>query len=225
MDANRTYELKSSLARYSLPSADTDGSLLLAWLNSICILFLIIGIVGARRGIISINTLPPIRQVVPVVVIPVTLPPQKTVPQKKEQPQNPNVQPRVFVALPNAPNINFSVPTIGTLVGSAALASAPPLNPTAAPAQIAAIGNTGSSGERPQPPYPQLALDSGEQGTVVLLLGDDDAGNVTSIDVRVSSGFPFLDQATVAFIKNHWHLPTNTATRLFQTSITYKLQM
>jgi protein TonB len=226
MDANRTssaYELKSELARYSLTRENRDGNFKLAWVNSVCLLFLLIGIIGARRGVISIRNLPPIREVVPVVVVPVTLPPQKTAPQKKEQVQ-PSQQPRVFVALPNTPNVNFSVPTIGTIVTSGVLASAPPLNPLQVQPQITSVGNTGSGGERPEPPYPPLAMQNGEQGTIVLWLSADAAGNVASIDVKQSSGFPYLDQATVEFVKNHWHLPTGAGTQLFQTSITYKLQ-
>jgi protein TonB len=218
-----TYELKSDLVRLCLPSVNRDSNLKLAWVNSVCFLFLLIGIVGARRGVISIKALPPIREVVPIVVIPQTLQPQKAVSSKKEQPHKLNEPPRVFVALPNTPNLNFSVPTIGKIVDSAALASAP-LNPLQPRSQIASVGDTGAGGERPQPPYPQLAVQSGEQGTVVLLLGADIAGRVVSVDVKQSSGFPFLDRTTVEFIKNHWQLPVNTGTRLFQTSITYKLQ-
>lgn len=223
MDANRT-TLKSELARLSLPSASRDGNLKLAWVNSVCILFLLIGIVGARRGIISIRSLPPIRTVVPVVVMPQTLPPQKTTPQKTEQPQNQHEPARVLVTLPNTPNVSFSVPTIGTLVSSATLASAPPLNPLQPQNQIASVNNTGTGGDRPQPPYPQLAAQSGEQGTIVLLLVANATGQVISVDVKQSSGFPFLDHATVEFVKNHWRLPTNAGTQRFQTSITYKLQ-
>lgn len=223
MDANRT-TLKSELARLSLPSADRDGNLKLAWVNSVCILFLLIGIVGARRGVISINSLPPIRTVVPVVVMPRTLPPQKTTPQKAEQPPDRHEPARVFVALLNTSHVNFSVPSIGTLVSSATLASAPPLNPLQPQNQVASISNTGAGGDRPQPAYPPLAMQSGEQGMIVLLLGADTAGRVVSVDVKQSSGFPFLDHATIEFIKNHWRLPTNAGTQRFQTSITYKLQ-
>jgi len=222
---NSDYELKSGLARYCLPSQTQDTNLKLAWVNSICILFLIIGIFGARQGIISIRNVPPIRQIVPVVVMPRALPPQVAVPQKREQPRQLNQPARIFVALPNAPNIKFSVPTIGTLVSSADLASAPPLNPLQAPAQIVGLGNTGAGGERPDPPYPQLAVQTGEQGTIVLLLQSDDAGNVASIDIKQSSGFPFLDHAAVEYVKTHWHLPTDAGTKLFQTTITFKLQM
>jgi periplasmic protein TonB len=225
MSANQTsYGLKSELARYCVSSERHDTNFKLAWVNSICILFLIIGIVGARRGIISIRNVPPIRQIVPVVVMPRILPPQTAVPQKMEHPRQQNQPARIFVALPNAPNISFAVPTIGTLVGSADLASAPPLNPLQAPAQVVALGNTGAGGERPEPPYPQLAMQTAEQGTIILLLHGDAAGNIVSIDIKQSSGFPYLDHATVEFIKTHWHLPMNVPTRLFQTSITFKLQ-
>ncbi|MGA9453670.1 MAG: TonB family protein [Verrucomicrobiia bacterium] len=223
-DANRTlpgYELKDELARLCLSTARREPERKLAWMNSICILFLLIGIVGARRGIIAIKPVPSIREEVPVVVQPTVLPPQ-AIAQKPEQAEQ-NNQPRVLVALPNAPNINFGVPTVGTLVVPAALASAPP--PPPAPLHIGSLFNTGAGGERPEPPYPPIALQTGEQGTISLLLTGDDAGNVISVDVKESSGFPVLDHATVDFIKRHWRLPTESATRLFQTSITYKLQL
>ena len=223
-DANRTlpgYELKDELARLCLSTARREPERKLAWMNSICILFLLIGIFGARRGIIAIKPVPPIREEVPVVVQPTVLPPQ-AIAQKPEQAEQ-NNQPRVLVALPNAPNINFGVPTVGTLVVPAALASAPP--PPPAPLHIGSLFNTGAGGERPEPPYPPIALQTGEQGTISLLLTGDDAGNVISVDVKESSGFPVLDHATVDFIKRHWRLPTDSATRLFQTSITYKLQL
>ena len=171
-------------------------------MNSVCILFLLIGIVGARRGVIAIKPVPPIREEVPVVVQPTVLPPQ-AIAQKPEQAEQ-NNQPRVLVALPNAPNVNFGVPTVGTLVVPAALASAPP---PAAPVRIGSLNNTGAGGERPEPPYPPIARETGEQGTVKLLLGGDAAGNVVSVDVKESSGFPVLDRATVDFIKRHWRLP------------------
>jgi TonB family protein len=222
MAANRTapaYELKDELARLCLPSASRDVNLKLAWVNSVCILFLLIGIAGARRGIISIKPVPPIRVEVPVVVLPAVLPPQAIAPKPEQaEPKN---QPQVLVVLPTAPNINFGVPTAGTLVAPAALASAPQVQ--IAPVRISAIGNTGAGGERPEPPYPKIALESGQQGTVVLSLTGDDAGNVVSADVKTSSGFPVLDRATVDFIKRHWRLPTDSSTHLFETSVTYKL--
>jgi protein TonB len=107
------------------------------------------------------------------------------------------------------------------LVTDAALASAPQV----APVRVGSLSNTGKGGERPEPPYPPIAEQTGEQGTVALLLTGDSAGNVVSVDVKESSGFPLLDRATVDFIKRHWRLPTDSSTRLFQTSITYRLQL
>ena len=220
MNANRIlprYELKDELARFCLPPANRDANLKLAWVNSICILFLLIGIFGARRGLIAIKLVPPIREEIPVVIQPTVLPPQ-AVAQKPEQAEQ-NNQPRVLVALPNAPNINFGVPTVGTLVVPAELASAPQVTP----ARIGSLNNTGAGGERPEPPYPPIARETGEQGTVKLLLNGDAAGNIISVEVKGSSGFPILDHATVDFIKRHWRLPTGTGNRLFETSITYQL--
>lgn len=226
MDANQTappYELKNELARLCLPSANRDANLKLAWVNSVCILFLLIGILGARRGLIAIKPAPPLQEIVPVILAPVTLPPPEM--ERKETPdENKNDAPQVVVVIPQSPSVSFSVPTIGALIVPANLAVAPPLEPMQTAEQIGSLNDTGSSGERPQPPYPIIAKESGEQGTVVVLLGGDAAGNIVSVDVKESSGFPVLDRATVDFLKHHWHLPTNTDSRLFQTSITYKLQ-
>jgi len=215
------YELKDELAQLCLSTARREPERKLAWVNSVCILFLLIGILGARQGSISIKKVPPIREEIPVVVQPAVLPPQAIAP--KPQQAQPINQPRALVVLPNAPNVNFGIPTIGTLVTDATLAAPP--QPQVAPVRIGSLANTGAGGERPEPPYPPIALQTGEQGTVILSLAGDDAGNVVSVDVKESSGFPVLDRATVDFIKRHWRLPTDGGTRQFQTSITYKLQL
>ena len=227
MDANQTspaYELKNELARLCLPQANRDANLKLAWVNSVCILFLLIGIFGARRGLIAIKPAPPLEEIVPLILEPMTLPPQETT-EKKVANEDKNDAPQVAVVIPQAPNISFSVPTIGSLIVPANLASAPPLEPMRTAVQISSLNNTGSGGERPIPPYPLIAKQTGEQGTVVLLLGGDAAGNIVSVDVKETSAFPILDRATVDFIKRRWHLPPGLGNQLFQTSITYQLQL
>jgi len=157
MDADQItprYELKDELARFCLPSAKRDASLKLAWMNSVCILFLLIGIAGARRGVIAIKPVPPIRVEVPIVIQPTVLPPQ-AIAQKPEQAEQIN-QPRVLVALPNAPDVNFGIPTVGTLVVPAALAAAP--RPQAAPVRIGSLNNTGAGGDRPEPRVDRLGI-------------------------------------------------------------------
>jgi TonB family protein len=227
MDANRTkpvYELKGELARLCLPQANRDTNLKLAWVNSICILFLLIGVLGVRRGLIAIKPAPPLVEAVPVVVEPIILPPEATT-EKKPADEDKNDAPHVAVVIPQSPNISFSVPTIGSLIVPANLASAPPLEPMHAATAINSVSSTGAGGERPEPPYPKIALQESQQGTILLLLGDDAAGNVIFVDIKESSGFPLLDRVTADFIKRHWHLPAGTNNQLFQTRITYKLQL
>ena len=226
MDANRTppaYELKNELTRQCLPAVSGDAQLKLAWVNSVCILFLLIGLAGARRGLIVIKPAPPLEQIVPVIFQPLTLTTDTT--EKKQDPdQNKNDLPPVNVVIPPSPSINFSVPTIGSVVVPANLAVAPPLEPMRTAAPINSLNATGAGGDRPEPPYPVIAKESGEQGTVGVLITGDAAGNVVSIEVKQSSGFPVLDRASADFIKRHWRLPVGAASGLFQTSITYRLQ-
>lgn len=220
------YELKDELARLSLPSARREADQKLAWVNSICLLFLLIGLFGARRGLIDVKPAPPLQEMVPVILEPVTLPPQVTAEKPEPAGETKNDAPQVVVTIPQSPAVSFSVPTIGSLVVPASLAVAPPLEPMrrVERVQIGSLNVTGRGGDRPEPPYPPIALQMGEQGTVVLLLTGDAAGNVVSINVKESSGFPVLDRATLDFIKRHWHLPADADGRQFQTRITYRLQ-
>lgn len=230
-DANRISSgvLKNGLARLCLPEANRDPARKLAWMNSVCILFLLIGIFGAASPIVSVKPVPPIREIAPIILENVP-PPQTVTPTENEnQNESPSPEaPHVVVVVPDAPDINFSVPTIGNLLAPSALAEAPPLNPLqrVEPVnQLAQITNTGSSGSRPQPPYPKLALEQGEQGAVVLMMSADSAGNIVSVQIKRSSGFTILDRATEDFIKRHWMLPAGaSANQLFETAITYKLQ-
>ena len=218
------YELKNELARLCLPQANRDVNLKFAWANSVCILFLLIGILGARRGVIAIKPAPPIQEIVPVILAPITLPPQETTAQKPAD-EIKSDAPQIVVAIPQSPNVSFSVPTIGALAVPSNLAVAPPLEPLRTASQIGSLNSTGAGGERPEPPYPPIAKSTGEQGTVKLLLSGDAAGNVISVDVQESSGFPMLDRASADFIKRHWRLPANAGSHLFETGITYQLLM
>lgn len=223
------YELKDELARFCLPAANRDPNRKLAWANSICILFLAIGIFGGKLGVISQVRPPPIEEVIPTILEPVVLPPQSAENQKPEHAEPEKTEARQVVAVTlESPNINFSVPTIGSLVVPAALAAPPPLKPMRATEpvrnRLALLGNTGNGGQRPQPPYPKLALEQAEQGTVTLLLTGDAAGNIISIQLKESSGSGILDRATLDFIKRRWLLPAGTDQQVFETSIIYRLQ-
>lgn len=223
-------ELKDELARLCLPFAHRDPNRKLAWMNSICILFLLIGIFGSAPATVSIKPIPPVEEIMPVAIE--TPPPPQTV-TPNENPnlnqQQPPEAPNVVVVVPNAPNINFSVPTIGNLVVPNAMAQAPPLNPmqNVAPMpmnQLARISNTGASGSRPAPPYPEIARAAGQQGTVTMQMTATPDGHVASVQIIRSSGYPVLDRATEDFIRRHWMLPAGgSLNQIFETSIIYEL--
>ncbi len=72
----------------------------------------------------------PLQEIVPVVIQPVTLPPPEAI-EKKPTDEDKDEPPQVAVVIPQAPNISFSVPTIGSLVVPASLATAPPVGANA----------------------------------------------------------------------------------------------
>ena len=76
MGANRTtaggYQLQDELARFCLPEADRDANRKLAWTNSICLLFLIIGLAGARSAANFTEPAPRVEEAVPTIIEPIT---------------------------------------------------------------------------------------------------------------------------------------------------------
>jgi len=214
---------------YGLDGTYDDPNQKLAWVNSVCVLILSIGVLGARFGSFRPRPVAAVEQSVPAIVEQLPPPPQTTeqiTPQERSE-QPPADTPQVVVVTPNAPNINFSVPTIGNLVVPNAIASPPPLNPLAQPAPLKAVpsnlNNTGAGGDRPEPPYPRIALQTGQQGSVTLMITSDEAGNVIDVQVEKSSGSPVLDRSSVEFVKRHWRLPVGASTRLFETTVNYRL--
>ena len=234
MDANRTelgYELESELARLSLHATDRDPNRKLAWVNSVCILFFLIGVFGSRPASLRIKPLPLVEEVSAAIVEPLPPPPQT---QTEQQPQEQNDQeqpdtPQVVVVTLDAPTINFAVPTIGNLMVPNALAAAPPAAPLKPVAplhtQPTVLTTTGAGGDRPQPPYPKIALDQGQQGSVSLRMAVNDAGSIQTIEIAESSGFPVLDRSALDFVKRHWLVPPGTGARTCEATINYKLQM
>jgi protein TonB len=190
---------------------------------------MLIGVLGSKPAPIKIKPLPPL-EAVAAIVEPLPAPPP-VVSESREQEQNEQEKPdaaQVVIVTPESPSINFAVPTIGNLLVAAPLAKAPPLRPMQAPValkqQPLTLNTTGVGGERPQPPYPKIALEQREQGTVVLLLNVDATGAITSVEVKTSSGFPILDRGALEFVKRHWTVPSGAGTRVFEATINYQLQ-
>ncbi len=234
MDASEKYsgyQLKGELARYCLPGARRDPNRKLAWVNSICIMFLLIGVLGAKRAVVSIKAPPPMEQVIPTIIEPTAPPPPpKDVQQREERKddEKPEV-PQVVVVTPNSPAINFSIPTVGGVVAAAPMAAiplaAPPGPVTTVRNLPTTISSTGKGGDRPEPPYPRILEQQGEQGTVLLLMTVDDSGSISDIKVKESSGYPLLDRSALDYIKRHWIFPPGAGIRLYVAPIKYILKL
>jgi protein TonB len=234
LDANRQevgYELESELTRLSLHATDLDPNRKLAWVNSVCILLLLIGVFGSKPASSTIKPLQIVEQVSAAIVEPLPLPPQLQSEQQTDEQKNqdPEDAPPVVIMTPETPDINFSVPTIGNLLVPNAIAKAPPFAPLKQVAplrtQPSVLNTTGSGGDRPQPPYPKIALEQGQQGSVTLRLIVNESGLINSIEIVHSSGFPVLDRSAMDFVKRHWTVPLEQGARIYEAAINYKLQL
>ena len=89
-----------------------------------------------------------------------------------------------------------------------ATVSTPSVNasPQAAAAQPLSLKDelSASCTERTPPVYPKQSARLSEQGKTVLLVELDEHGRVTRAEVKVTSGFPRLDEAAIIAVKT-WH--------------------
>jgi len=227
------YQLQSELARLCLPAPHAHDQRNLAWTNSICLLFLLIGLVGFRSAPPPPIAVKPLEEAQPVLIEAQPPPPATAALNQVEQPlDKPDAAPpRVVVVTRESPAIRFAVPTLGgNLVVPERLSVAPPpapvqqaAPPPQKPNQPSRLEDTGQGGDRPAPPYPKMAEELGQQGTVELLLTADEAGLIISAEVKESSGSSILDRASADFVKRHWTVSPGARGRLFQARITYKL--
>jgi TonB family protein len=229
------YRLKSELARVCLPAPHAHDQRNLGWTNSICLLFLLIGLVGFRPKPPPPIAIRPLEEP-QAEIIEAPAPPPPTVELKPDDTplEKPDTAPpKMVLVTRDSPAIKFSVPTPnGTLIVPEALSVAPPAPtsepqatapPRPEPAQPSRLENTGKGGERPTPDYPKMAEQLGQQGTVVLLLTADEAGVIIAVEVKESSGSSILDHAAAEFVKKHWTVAEGGRGRLFQARIDYKL--
>ena len=217
--------LRSELARCCLPTARHDGDRNLAWVNSLCILFLLVGVVGSNPAKIRIAQPPPLEVPIPTVIEPPPPPPQRIEAQPtpdQNTSERPSTTPVVAVTL-NTPAINFSIPTVGNLLVPATLAQAPPVSELVVkPIAVSRtrLVTTGQGGDRPEPPYPDIAQQMRMQGTVILYATVDANGSFTDVHVQQSSGFPLLDRTALEFVRRHWILSPG----IYEIPIRYVMQ-
>src|SRR2546426_2643508 len=80
------YALHSDLAQFCLPAATRDANRKLAYVNSICLLFLVVGLAGLNPPKIEQKVPEPIQEFVPVEIVQPPEPP-KTEPQLQQEPE------------------------------------------------------------------------------------------------------------------------------------------
>jgi TonB family protein len=217
------YKLSSELATLCLPSATRDANRKLAYANSICFLFLVVGLVGLKMPKPYVRPLPEIVDVVPVVFTPPDQPP----PQQPDQPQDQSEETRdaaldtpvvatVVAADPSA--VKFAVPVSGPVILAPArfAAALPPQikAPLAQPTRFVPTGK--EAGTFPWPrEYPRQALQRRQEGTVTLLVSVGEDGAPGSVTVKDSSGYSVLDRFALQWLKDKWRWPPGQARQYY----------
>ncbi len=216
--AAHDYALSSDLAKLSLPAEYIDSYRNLAWTNSICFLFLVIGLIGLKAPKVIHKQLIQVTESAPVIFTP---PEDQPKPEPEVQPDEPAPQdapvetPQVVtVAAPADAQVAFAVPVQGAVVVAkeARLASPPPPVTHAPPAGPTKFDpNASHAGSFPPPDYPTLAQTHQYQGTATIEIQVDEAGKKTSVKVRKSSGYTILDEAALKIVRDRWRFnPTGT---------------
>jgi TonB family protein len=209
------YAVASDLSKLCLPQEYKDSNRRLAWVNSICCLFLMIGFVGLNPPRVHVKPLSDVTEIVPVVIIP---PDDVPPPKPTEQPPEPEPTAETTTDTPvvatvvaaDASKAAFAVPVEGPVVlVPTRFAGPPPQNlktpPSTKPVALqSAEEDWGGSSN--QPDYPGLAQRNGYQGTVSLEITFDPSGAVLSAKVLKSSGFSILDNAALDKVKKHLRL-------------------
>jgi len=228
------YQLSDDLAKLCLPREFHDSCRTLAWVNSICALFLILGLIGLKP--LKIPTQKPTSK--PIEVVPVLFTPpaerQQSEPQViRERPAQetsaapldvPEVTPVIAVA--DASAVAFPVPVqkVVAIAPMAHLASPPPrvAPQTPSPVEFAASPSS-TEGFFPSPEYPTAARRNGYQGTVTIDIKVDQNGVIQSAEVFKSSGFSILDNAALQTVRKQWRF-TPGKPRWLHWPCTFKIQ-
>src|SRR6266487_1167557 len=226
------YALHSDLAQFCLPAANRDANRILAYMNSICALFMAIGLAGINPPVLEQSVPEPVQQFVPVEIVQPPEPPKTEPPPQEQDPQpqpdTPVVMPQVATVVAADPTqARFAVPVEGPVVfAPAKFAQAPPPAPPK-PAARTVVRLTGSEGgTHPDPSYPRAALEQRQQGTVTVVMTVNPDGSVESIEIKKSSGYVTLDRHVTQWVKTRFKfLPVeNSELRYFEKDFVFQLQ-
>lgn len=227
-------ETTGSLANFCLGQDVVESRRALAWVNSICLVYLMIGVVGLKPQPIMIKKKLVSEEVVPTVVEPV-VPAVQQVSADSPPDETPgdggggDAGGAIVAVTLDSAAVAFSVPTVGNVLVPMSMAQAPPVKPMAAVAPVTSatverVGPTGSGGSRPGMLYPPEAQQRKLQGTVKLFFAVNESGIVTDVKIIESSGSVLLDRAAVEHIKRRWMLGPGPAGRQFETEFVFQLK-
>lgn len=231
------YAATSDLSRLCLPQEYKDSNRRLAWVNSICCLFLIIGMVGLKPPPVIIRELTEITEVVPIIITPPEEPPPPPKAEDEPPPEEtttetaPDIPVVATVVAANASAVAFAVPVEGPVVLAPVrfapppppVTKAPPKEPNQRVALTAAEEDWG--GASSQPEYPGMALRNGYQGKVLLEITFDASGAVQLVKIAKSSGHTILDNAAAEKVRRHLRLRVPPGeSRVFTKEFTFRLQ-
>lgn len=226
------YALHSDLAQFCLPAAGRDVNRKLAYVNSICILFLAIGIAGIHPPRLEQKVPEPVQEFTQVEIVQPPEPP-KTEPQPQqeqpqEQPDTPVDMPQVATVVARDPaQVTFAIPVQGPVVfAPAKLAQAPPAVLPKPTTRTVVKLTSSEGGTHPDPKYPQAALEQRQQGTVSVVITVNPDGSVESVEVKKGSGYLTLDRHVTQWIKSRFKfLPVETGEkRYFEKDFVFQLQ-
>src|SRR5437016_6701885 len=226
------YSLHSDIAQFCLPAANRDANRKLAYVNSICLLFLAVGIAGLNPPKLEQKIPEPTQEFMPAEIVqppePPKVEPQPEQEQPEQQPDTPVEMPQIATVVAADPSqVKFAVPVEGPVVfAPAKFAQAPPPAPPK-PATRTVVKMTGAEGGSfPAPKYPAAAVEQRLQGTVTLIITVRPDGLVESAEVTKSSGSVLLDRAAVQQAKTKYkYLPISTSElRYFEKDVEFRLQ-
>lgn len=209
------YQLHSELVRMAMPTAMREEARRLAYVNSVCVLFLAIGLVGLKPPPIHVRTLPEPMEIVPVVYTPPEELP-KVEPQIQEptdaeptdEPAEVDIPQLVTVVAANTPGVAFAVPVEGpvAIAQSPRFASPPPPRQVVEPPKIIRFNPQAESGGNfPHPTYPRAELLARKEGKLMLYVIVSTNGLPESVTIKDSSGVPGLDRHASQWVKNNWN--------------------
>lgn len=223
--------LHSDLARLCLPQAMEDATRKLAYANSICLLFLLIGLIGIKPPHIERADGNQQADVVPVSFTPPGERPPAGLPKPADETQisaPPAEVPQVApVVAASSANVAFAVPVAGPVVVASTpqfiggAPASPPKSGKRNVREFSAGAETG--GQFPSPTYPREDLQARHEGRVLLNVVINADGTFGEISIQDSCGYSSLDRHALNWVKRHWHFPPG-AVRYYLVPIQFQIR-